>query len=338
MTTMRFRGRSYRNGCVPSAVLDELRPHGRHGTDGRSRAFLRKDAAASWNRAVDDVRAGTGLQLTVRGWNRSLGEQQAFFFQRYRRGARSPFGDYRRYDGSTWGRVGGAAAAVPGYSNHGWALAVDVQDFGGVGEWGNPRRAKAYPILREHGWTETEGRRVNEPWHLVYCPAEDRGARRRGRGASRGAGRTALRRPLARSATLRPHRPPTLRRGSRRPAWVRLWAGVLAAEGVYAGALVGTFDDALDRATRTFQGRADVTVDGIVGPQTWYSSLRGVKPGSRGPAVRVAQVVAGLRGAALDGVAGSVFAGRWKRVQRWLGVAADAEIGPRTVAALLRKG
>ncbi|MFE7408606.1 peptidoglycan-binding protein [Isoptericola sp. NPDC057559] len=339
MTTMRFRGRSYRNGCVPSSVLDELQPSGRHGTDGRSRAFLRKDAAASWNRAIDDVRAGTGLQLTVRGWNRSLAEQQGFFLQRYRRGARSPFGDYRRYDGSTWGRVGGAAAAVPGYSNHGWALAVDVQDFGGVGEWGNARRAKAFPILREHGWTDVEGRRVNEPWHLVYCPGDDHGARRgRGRAAGRSGARAALRRPLRRATTLRPHRPPTLRRGTRRPAGVRLWASVLAAEGLYAGELGGRFGEDLDAATRAFQERSHLLVDGIVGPKTWYTSVLGVEPGSRGAAVRVAQVVAGLRGAAVDGVAGSVFAARWKRVQRWLGVAADAHLGPRTVAALVRKG
>ncbi len=175
MATKSYAGVAYSNGNTPAALLGELNPKGKHGTAGRSRAYLRKDAAAAWNRAVAEVKAKTGLDLTVRGWNRSYAEQRAFFLQRYRAGAYSRYGDYRRWNGRQYGRTNGAAAAVPGYSNHGWGLAVDVNNFGGVGQFSNARRVKALPILKKHGFTETEGRRVSEPWHLVYDPKVDKG-------------------------------------------------------------------------------------------------------------------------------------------------------------------
>jgi hypothetical protein len=331
MSTMKFGRHRYRNGELPSRAMAEVLPRGKHGTSGRSRAFLRKDAAASWNRAVAQVEADVGLQLTVRGWTRTITEQRTFFFQRYRRGARSPFADYRRFDGATYGRVKGAAAAVPGYSNHGWGLAVDVNDFGGVGEFGNRRRSKAYPILKEHGWTETEGRRVSEPWHLVYSPSADHGA----------GSRPARRRRAASSAvaarTLKPQRPPTIKARSRRATWTRLWKEFLRAEGAFDGPAGPGFGAGLTAATTAWQKRAGLVPDGVVGPKTWYTSLDGLRSGSKGPAVKIAQQVAGLRGAHVDGVAGSVFVTRWKQVQRWLGVAPDAKIGDRTVSALIRK-
>ncbi|GAA1741982.1 hypothetical protein GCM10009809_41860 [Isoptericola hypogeus] len=321
MSTMRFGGRTYRNGDLPSAVLDELVPFGRHGTSAASRAFLRSDAAGSWNRAAREIRSEAGLDLTARGWNRSRSEQEAFFLQRYRRGARSPYGDYRRYAGSTWGRVDGAAAAVPGYSNHGWGLAVDVNDFGGVGEFGNARRGAAFPILRNHGWTETEGRRVDEPWHLVYSPSADRGAGRRSAAAE----------------SRRPRRPPTIKLGSRTPRWTRLWKAFLAAERVYGANTGPSFGEELEEATRTWQKRAGIVPDGVVGPKTWFAAIEDVRPGRKGPAVKIAQEIAGLTGRHVDGVAGSVFATRWKQIQRWLGVVPDARIGDATIAALVRK-
>jgi hypothetical protein len=329
MSTMRYGRRRYRNGEVPAAVLAEVLPRGRHGTSRRSRAYLRKDAAASWNRACEQVEAETGLQLTVRGWTRSLGEQRTFFFQRYRRGARSPFGDYRTYDGAVYGRVTGAAAAVPGYSNHGWGLAVDVNDFGGVGEFGDKRRCRAFPILAEHGWTETEGRRVSEPWHLVYSPTADRGSTRR----------TPRRRarPASTGVTRKPRRPPTIKQRSRRSSWTRLWKDFLRVEGVFDQDPGPGFGAPLTEATTRWQKEAGLEPDGVVGPRTWYTSVHGVRAGRKGPAVRIAQLISGLEGADVDGVAGSVFTTRWKQVQRWLGVDDDARIGDRTVAALIRK-
>ena len=71
-------------------------------------------------------------------------------------------------------RYGTAAAAIPGTSNHGWGLAVDVIDYGNVRQFDYPRRALTFPILARHGWTDAEGRgSIQEPWHLVYDPTRD---------------------------------------------------------------------------------------------------------------------------------------------------------------------
>jgi hypothetical protein len=170
--TMTFRGVTYTNGNLPKHLLGLL--------DGNNLALpsdparLRLDAAESWNRARAEVERKTGVVLTVRGWNRSLAEQEKFFFERYKAGKASPFGDYRWYKGVRYGRTNGAAAAIPGNSNHGWGLAVDVVDFGGVGNFNHPRRVAAIGILKKHGWTDDEGRgKIQEPWHLVYNPARD---------------------------------------------------------------------------------------------------------------------------------------------------------------------
>lgn len=161
-----FAGKTYSNGSVPKSLLAPL--------DGENygRAELRRDAAESWNRARAEVKAKTGITLTVRGWNRSLAEQEQFFFERYRRQASGGI-DARWYKGVRYARFTGAPAAIPGTSNHGWGTTVDVNDFGAYGTRGNARRDKAMPILRQHGWTDDEGQSIAEPWHLEYVPAKD---------------------------------------------------------------------------------------------------------------------------------------------------------------------
>lgn len=164
-----FAGLTYTNGNVPASILAPL--------DGENYgdATLRRDAAESWNRARADVKARTGIVLTVRGWNRTLAEQERFFFERYSRQATGdgPFGDVRWYKGARYVRVTGAPAAIPGTSNHGWGLAVDIDDFGAYRTTGNARSTKATPILERHGWTDNEGSSIGEPWHRVYNPASD---------------------------------------------------------------------------------------------------------------------------------------------------------------------
>jgi hypothetical protein len=156
---------TYENGKVPPSALASL--------DGQPEASLRADAAAAWNRARADVRRRTGITLKVRGWNRTDDEQERFFFERYEP-RRTGGKDVRWYEGVRYVRVRGAAAAIPGTSNHGWGVAVDVHDYGNVGEFDYPRRVATFPILAEHGWTDTEGRgAIREPWHLVYDPARD---------------------------------------------------------------------------------------------------------------------------------------------------------------------
>jgi len=170
--TRTFQGVTYTNGNCPKSILAPL-----DGDNwGNETAYLRKDAAASWNRARAEVKAKTGIVLTVRGWNRTIAEQEQFFFERYRPQATGdgPYGDVRWYKNVRYVRYGTAAAAIPGNSNHGWGLAVDVVDFGGVGQWTSPRYLAAWPILTKHGWTETEGRgSIQEPWHKVYDSTRD---------------------------------------------------------------------------------------------------------------------------------------------------------------------
>lgn len=172
--TRTFAGITYTNGNCPPALLAELQPYGKHGNSGAAHAFLRRDAAESWNRAIADVERRTGIKLLVRGWNRSEAEQIEFYLERHRL-ARPGERACCTWQGRRYVFTGTAHAAPPGTSNHGWALAVDVIDFGAVGQWNHPRRVKAFPILAEHGWTETEARgRIQEPWHLVYDPAKDK--------------------------------------------------------------------------------------------------------------------------------------------------------------------
>lgn len=157
---------SYSNGAAPASILAQL--------DDQPDAFLRRDAADAWNRARRDVLARTGITLTVRGWNRTLAEQERFFFERYYPSATGTL-DPRWYKGVRYVRnPAHASAAIPGTSNHGWGLAVDVVDYGNVGQFGYPRRAATFPILAAHGWTDAEGRGdIQEPWHLVYDPTRD---------------------------------------------------------------------------------------------------------------------------------------------------------------------
>lgn len=164
-----YQGHTYTNGNVPKALLAPL--------DGENYgdAVLRLDAAAAWNRARAEVKAKTGIVLTVRGWNRSLAEQERFFFERYSRQASGGgrFGDIRWYKGVRYVRTSGAPAAIPGTSNHGWGLAVDIDDFGAYRTAGNARSRLANPILEKHGWTDDEGSSIGEPWHRVYKPERD---------------------------------------------------------------------------------------------------------------------------------------------------------------------
>jgi hypothetical protein len=164
-----YKGHTYTNGNVPKVLLAPL--------DGQNygNAELRRDAAESWNRARAEVKAKTGIVLTVRGWNRTLAEQERFFFERYSRQAagNGPFGDVRWYKGVRYVRTTGAPAAIPGTSNHGWGLAVDIDDFGAYRTKGNARSRLASPILEKHGWTDDEGSSIGEPWHRVYKPERD---------------------------------------------------------------------------------------------------------------------------------------------------------------------
>jgi len=111
------------------------------------------------------------------------------------------------------------------------------------------------------------------------------------------------------------------------------------------GAITGTFDSGLETAVKSFQQSNGLTVDGIVGPQTWAAlpSYREASPklqsGSLGPAVAwlqktlsggsVAISFAPYAGA-IDGIFGSQTEAAVKALQTWAGVAADGIVGDDT--------
>lgn len=160
--------------------------------------YLRPDAANAWDRAVGDF----GKQVLITGAWRSYATQEKLFdgekfpnqapqYGRYLRGNRAGqrgfTTDVRWWPAknSYWTRKAGtAAAAVPGTSNHGGGVSVDVQTrrydndppyseaviFAG---WNDVDRTQFLRVAAKHGWYDTEGRSVNEPWHLTYYPHLD---------------------------------------------------------------------------------------------------------------------------------------------------------------------
>ncbi len=65
---------------------------------------------------------------------------------------------------------------------------------------------------------------------------------------------------------------------------VKTWQRFLAAQSLYRGAISGTYDAATDRATRLFQGKQRIQVDGDVGTETYTAAIAlGFMPDSAGP-------------------------------------------------------
>ena len=170
MTTT-YGGLTYANGAVPAAVLAPL--------TAQPDAFLRRDAAEAWNRGRQTSSPGRASCSRCAAGTAPWAEQERESSSSS--GTRppqatgdGPYDDVRWWNGRRYVRYGTAAAAIPGTSNHGWGLAVDVIDYGNVRQFDYPRRALTFPILARHGWTDAEGRgSIQEPWHLVYDPTRD---------------------------------------------------------------------------------------------------------------------------------------------------------------------
>lgn len=149
------------NGKIPLVNLTALSVGG----------FLQANAAywfEQWRIAARN--AGYDLTITsIADAYREYAVQERIFRQRY-----TPVYtqyaagkvDRRLWLNSYWYRKPGyAAAAVPGTSNHGRGLAVDIKDVGGF-------TSKFYKWLKatgaDYGFSNTEGASVNEAWHWVH--------------------------------------------------------------------------------------------------------------------------------------------------------------------------
>lgn len=159
----------YPNGQIPTGALIPLSTGG---------TLIAPVAAAFEELKIRAARAGFVIALTSVGdAYRSLERQIKVFRERYAIlpfPEMGPYGDVRPWDSNgngvkeRWVRVSGASAAIPGTSNHGWGRAVDISSTGGFGGRLYAWLAANAPAL---GWSNTEGRSVNESWHWVHTGA-----------------------------------------------------------------------------------------------------------------------------------------------------------------------
>ncbi|GAA1977107.1 hypothetical protein GCM10009718_11810 [Isoptericola halotolerans] len=132
----------YANGRIPSDAMCELSFAGGE--------MLRCDAAAQLERLDVAYQAKFGGHLSITDTYRSYESQVATK------------------------ALKGHMAAVPGHSNHGWGIAVDLSD--GVESFGTPQ----YTWLRKHapafGWDNPDWARAGgskpEAWHWEYTPLD----------------------------------------------------------------------------------------------------------------------------------------------------------------------
>ena len=125
------------NGQIPSGALCDL---------GVYRHALRCDAASSYRRMSTAYEAAFGHPICITDSYRSLGAQIAAFYSKP------------------------ALAAVPGTSNHGWALAVDLCD--GINVFDTPQWTWMTQNAGRFGFVQPEwagpGGDKPEPWHWEY--------------------------------------------------------------------------------------------------------------------------------------------------------------------------
>jgi peptidoglycan DL-endopeptidase CwlO len=127
----------YRNGQIPASALCAL---------GVAHHELRCDAAASYREMAKAYAAEFGTPMCITDSYRPLGAQEDAF-------SRKP-----------------ELAAVPGTSNHGWALAVDL--CGGIGTPSSPQGRWMAANAGRFGfvnpdWAAPHGEKP-EPWHWEY--------------------------------------------------------------------------------------------------------------------------------------------------------------------------
>ena len=179
--------------------------------------------------------------------------------------------------GKTWNgvryyRTSGAPCAVPGTSNHGWGLAIDLAiDADGDEQFEWPPKSlnsTALAWLRANAprygfsWEGTPGTSSFETWHLRYVTGD-----RVPQAVLDHEAASAIDWPAI-IAFVDGCKATTLRNGSNGPC-VKLLQQRLTDLGFKPGPLDGAFGPKTDAAVRLFQKSRSLKVDGIVGPTTW---------------------------------------------------------------------
>ena len=246
------------------------------------------------------------------------------------------------YNGKRWRRLPGmAAAAPPGRSMHEIGLAADM-----IGDMGWVRDNAARFDL------QTFENVNNEPWHVQPTELP------RGRSSYQknpawgmppwgdsGGTATADTGPGGATATSSAPLTPALRvrPGDSGPA-VDVLIEALIARGLLpdsAASRDGTYGTDDVKLVEEFQRSNALAVDGRVGPQTWGSLLKVVKPGETGAHVVVLQVTLIVRGlirdnaSNRDGAYGDATQNVIRQFQTLAGLRADGEVGPKTWTVLI---
>ena len=126
------------NGKLPDSALSPI-----------AQGQLRHDAAASWN-AMNVKARSLGVQLAPTGSMSSYRTyaQQVYLYNEYRAGR-------------------GNLAAVPGSSNHGWGLAVDLAT--------QEMRSMVDRIGQPYGWSKKTSDAPSEWWHIKWVEGSWKG-------------------------------------------------------------------------------------------------------------------------------------------------------------------
>lgn len=244
-------------------------------------------AARAWNAlcAVALATQGLGLTYTHGGTYRTLGAQTTLFKQRYAIGGEG--GGCKNWNGEVWCKksAGLATAAVPGTSNHGWGLAIDMaydDDFSDGIHPNDAEYIKAHPAW---GWLLAEARNFGfawelntEPWHIRYICGD-------------ALPQAVLDYEISTSPTNDPGPVPTpdpeptpadptgdlmqfmpeLVRGTSHRDAVTCLQALLRVRGARGLQVDGQYGRATEDAVRFVQGRLGLEPDGRCGPKTWHA-------------------------------------------------------------------
>lgn len=146
------------NGQIPLSMLTQLSPI--LGSGG----YAQTDAANAFRRMAAEFEAAVGTPLKFSEAYRSYETQVQLFTERY---VRVNYNTGIYWDGSYWKiKPGVAAAAIPGRSNHGEALAFDFA--WPLTSWSTQGQQWFRANEARFGFSSAQGVADGEPWHKVY--------------------------------------------------------------------------------------------------------------------------------------------------------------------------
>jgi hypothetical protein len=159
-----LKGRS--NGLLPKELVKPIKPTGQ----------LHHIAARAWH-AMRSAAWKDGILLSLSQGYRTYDQQVVLFKSRYTTDV-LPGRPTKRWQGQVWyQRPKTAMAAVPGTSNHGWALALDLAidaDGDEAFEWpvkSIDKKAVDW-LLKNADKYGFSWELQSEPWHLVYVAGD----------------------------------------------------------------------------------------------------------------------------------------------------------------------